>query len=127
MRRTLAIGLALVFVACCAFDRRVHAQGDVRQGVPAISRPYTTVRSPEANLLRPYGSRDGQQYFTHKRTYTRPPVVPPPPPIIPARASVFARGVHDYYPAARPGQGKNQNVVDPRTLCVPGRRALLRR
>jgi hypothetical protein len=61
--------------------------------------------------------------------YARPPVqkraASPPRTEYAARPTVHPQGVRDYYPTMRTGQGPNRNVIDPRSLCVPGRRAVI--
>lgn len=97
------------------------------QGRPAMSRT-ALMKSEFAREIRPYGSSSakGAASSTTGRSQRRP--TPPPPPMPErARAAVFSRGVHDYYPFARQGQQVNRNVIDPRSLCVPGRRAMLQR
>ncbi len=79
-----------------------------------------------ASELTPYTTRDLRTYTAQKEAYRRPTTTPPPVDKR-ARAAVFAKGVKDYYPSARANQSKNSNVIDPRTLCVPGRHALLQR
>jgi hypothetical protein len=68
--------------------------------------------------LRPYASNSSAP----GRGYYR---VPPPRSEPVARPVVRSQGVRDYYPTMRTGQGPNRNVVNPRSLCVPGRRAIL--
>jgi hypothetical protein len=94
---------------------RARAQG--------LDRSPYAVRSTEPDLLRPYSSRNGSAPVSGTRAYTRPrPLTTAPTP---ARASSPPRTVHDYFPGMRPGVSPNRNTVNPRSLCVPGRRALL--
>jgi hypothetical protein len=86
--------------------------------------PYAS-RSTEPDLFRPYSSRYGSASLTGTRPYSRPR--PVPTATLPARASAPPRTVHDYFPGMRPGVSPNRNTVNPRSLCVPGRRALLMR
>lgn len=85
---------------------------------PRPVRPATRSVAAEDDLLRPYAPRT-------ERTYARPRT----PPASPVRlsAAVPSRGVGEYFPGMRPGTSPNRNVIDPRSLCVPGRRALILR
>jgi hypothetical protein len=76
----------------------------------------------ELDPLRPYDAPPARPDAAY-RPYLRTPVNPPrEEPILRAAAPR-----HNYFPGLRSGQGPNRNVVDPRTLCVPGRRAMLQR
>lgn len=80
----------------------------------------------EPDPLRPYASRSTTAFEAERstRAYSRARPLPPPTRSYPAAT---VRGVRDYYPTMRRGQNPNKNVVDPRTLCVPGRRAMILR
>jgi hypothetical protein len=121
MRRRLAVslvvasiggGLGLVPGAGLAQAQQPRAR--------AVAGGYARTVSAEDDPIRPYtegaaASASGSRGYY--RSYARPAPVARPP----ARP----QSVRDYYPTMRTGQGPNRNVVDPRTLCVPGRRAML--
>jgi hypothetical protein len=113
MRRSLTFGLTLT-----AFGWLLVTPGHAQRGGTSAG-----AFSGEVNMLRPYASRTVNQ----GRGYVRQAA--PSRPVMPTRAEPVARptsqGVRDYYPAMRPGQGPNRNVINPRTLCVPGRRAVI--
>jgi hypothetical protein len=71
------------------------------------------------DILRPYAPHSTRASSTG---YSRTPA-PRQQPI--ARPQVQSQGVRDYFPGMRLGYGPNRNTVDPRRLCVPGRRAML--
>jgi hypothetical protein len=85
----------------------------------------------EPDLLRPYGSRDQRVFFAEKekRVYAPPPAAPPLHSRVSSSpgAAVFTQGARDYFPAIRAGRGPNGNAINPRSLCVPGRRAMIPR
>jgi len=84
---------------------------------PRPVRPAAHSVAAADDLLRPYAPHA-------ERPYARPHVAP----AYPARlAAAPPRGVGEYFPGMRPGTSPNRNVIDPRSLCVPGRRALILR
>jgi hypothetical protein len=127
---------ALVMVAACDLSLLVAAslaQQAPRPGTTSPARPafFTRIQtkngvaSPASGNAR-LGSRaeitrslEGRDT---PRPYERAPVVSPPERTISAPVAS-----HNYYPGLRPGQGPNRNAIDPRSLCVPGRRAFLHR
>jgi hypothetical protein len=116
MRRRLAFILAVVVNGWLFVP-----PGQAQRGGPTASG------SAEPDLFRPYGSRSPSSFTAGRSGYTRPRTIAPPrrpPEVAPPPQP---RGLHDYFPTMRPGQGPNHNTVDPRTLCVPGRRALIMR
>ena len=140
MRRTMitlclvpALHVGLLVVAVRA------QQGVAGRAAPAPTSPYPSSSPTRANgssgepdLLSPYASKGARStpYDSESLRYSRTPAKPRPPVRLDDRVSrgaVFARGVGNYYPAMRPGQAPNRNVVDHRSLCVPGRRAVLQR
>ncbi|MCA1686625.1 MAG: hypothetical protein LC745_11765 [Planctomycetia bacterium] len=123
MRRwTLAVGAALLMNGWL-LSTQGHAQ---RWGATSSGRVGPD-GSSGSGLLRPYGPRDVRTSAAQKpQSYSRSSPTPSPADDR-SRAAVFAKGVRDYYPDARSNQSANRNVVDTRTLCNPGRRALLRR
>jgi hypothetical protein len=143
MRRIMSLGVVLA-VQGSWLAATVLAQPP-SQGVGggstgrAFARPSTPYPSSaparpadDFDLLSPYGSRAGGPAGNGSapKPYTRTPVTrrPPGPPLDrSSRGAVFSRGVGSYYPSMRSGQAPNRNVVDHRSLCVPGRRALLQR
>jgi hypothetical protein len=126
MRTFVMVGFsALVILLRLATPARAQYAGGSRAGVyptAILSARYGERSSAEADLFRPYDepvARPGSGY----RPYTRTPVNPP-------RDEATLRAPaprHNYFPGQRSGQGPNRNVVDTRTLCVPGRRAMLQR
>jgi hypothetical protein len=123
MRRILALTLVLTIYAC-----RISSEG---RAEPANESSTTRSGSSGAEFKRPYaGTRDMRTFAAQKQqqmqSYSRASAATPQVDKR-SRAAVFAKGVRDYYPAVAPNQSKNHNVIDPRTLCVPGRRALLQR
>ena len=109
MRWTLAVGLAVV-LQCGLLTATARAQQTGGRTATGVSK--------ESDLLRPYVS--DQVRSTTDQTpsaYVRRPVAkrPAAPPIRTARAA-GSRGVGDYYPGMRSGQGANANAVDPRLL-----------
>ncbi len=96
-------------------------------GLPSVAqRPGTSdALESEPNLFRPYAAPAP----TTSKPYTRTPSRPQPPPPLPPPNRMYAatRGVNNYFPAMRRGYGPNQNFVDPSTLCVPGRHAVIQR
>ena len=123
MRKFMMIGLtALVMLAGLTPLARAQRPGWPRTGsYPSSSATYGDRSSAEPDPLRPYAPepRADASY----RPYLRTPVSPPRDEAI-TRASAPRR---NYFPGLRTGQGPNRNYVDPRTLCVPGRRAMLQR
>jgi hypothetical protein len=120
MRPRFILTLALSTAGCWISASDADAQQGRRPGSAPGGRAYPRVVEPEADLLRPYASRParlgGDSRYGY-RAAVRPETAP--------RPAGRSRGVQDYYPAMRTGQGPNRNTVDPRSLCVPGRRALL--
>ncbi|MFO0953500.1 MAG: hypothetical protein U0835_20580 [Isosphaeraceae bacterium] len=84
----------------------------------------TSAVRAEPDLLTPYAPSNPRAE-KGIRPYRRTPA----PALAPAPADRVAssRGVGNYFPSMRAGQSPNQNVINPRTLCVPGRRAMLQR
>jgi hypothetical protein len=125
MRRKLVPATALaIALGGAVFTPQGKAQQRGGPVAPKAGRSAATDPDP----LRPYATRDIRALAAVGRAYSR--TSPPPPPTIEetrSRAAVFARGARDYYPALKTGQGPNRNYIDPRTLCVPGRRALIPR
>lgn len=109
MRRTLTLTLALAFSGWLPTPS--HAQ---RGGASADSG---------FDELRPYGTRSSATRQAD-RPYARSSEAPAPPFESPSRLPV-RRTVGSFYPTMRAGQSRNRNVVDTRSLCNPGRRALL--
>ena len=124
MRTRLTLTLALSAAGWWMSGSRADAQQGARAPSGTSGRAYPRVVEPETDPLRPYASRNPRSYYQSRSAY-RPPSRPTPRPELIARPSVHAQGVRNYYPAMRAGQGPNRNAVDPRTLCVPGRRAML--
>src|SRR4051812_22367870 len=110
----VALSVGLPSVTCLA------------QAPQPVRAPARTTSVPEADPLRPYASRSVAGFAAERssRSYSRPKTLPPPPR---AYAAVAERGVRDYFPAMRPGTSPNSNTVDPKSLCVAGRRALILR
>ena len=120
--RTVCVIVAL---GASPFAARAIAQAPrVGPGAAASGRYATaTGRDPwaDADMLRPYGSRASSGFVGERSSYSRPAPQRPPAERPPARP----RAAIDYFPTMRPGSGPNRNVVDVRSLCNPGRRALL--
>ncbi len=119
MSSRLTLKLAVV-VCGLLVSSMAHAQGD---GAASSS----TSSSFRLNNMRDPRNFSGDRPANSDRptSYSRsnPSTMPPPAR---SQAATFSR-VRDYFPAARSGRSINRNVVDPRTLCVPGRRAMLQR
>ena len=130
MRRNRTLGFALAIHVCLlAPPGRAEREGSTaaaRAGQGGLSRPASV------EPTRAFGTRDINT-FNSQKLNARPQRTNSPAGHTAltqektARAAVFATGVRGYYPAVRPNQSRNSNVIDPRTLCVPGRRALLQR
>jgi hypothetical protein len=90
----------------------------------AQQRPYWSAGAPtraqERDTLRPYGS---DHQAAAGIPYSRRPPAYQPALDRPAHVTIH-RGVGDYYPTLRSGQGPNANYIDPRTLCNPSRHLL---
>lgn len=121
MRRSLALGLALVILGSS-----LHGEGRAQSGGAAGGAGRGQGVASKDGVLKPYNPGERRTPGARRPAYSRQPASAPAPDKR-SRAAVFAKGVRDYYPAARANQSKNSNVVDPRSLCVPGRRALLQR
>jgi hypothetical protein len=112
----------LVMLGGLAPRARAQRPGWPRSGTArAPVATYSERLAAEPDPLRPYAPepRADSRY----RPYLRAPAAPPRDEAI-TRAAAPRR---EYFPGLRSGQGPNRNVVDPRTLCVPGRRAMLQR
>ena len=119
MRHPLALGL-LVALGAWVFSVSGFAQ-----------QPSQFSRGPQGNadaerVPGSFVTRDTRAFSSEREAYSR---IPPSRPLAEtkAHAAVFSKGVRAYYPGSRPGQGPNRNYIDPHSLCVPGRRALLQR
>ena len=123
MRKDVMVGLtALAMLGGLTTAAQAQRPGWPRAGsYPAATASSGERSSAELDPLRPYApeARANPSY----RPYLRTPVTPPRDEAI-TPASTPRR---NYFPGLRSGQGPNRNVVDPRTLCVPGRRAMLHR
>jgi hypothetical protein len=102
----------------------VYAQrpGWSRAASPSTARAgygdrFATVPDP----LRPYATQGRAE--PNSRPYARTPLTPPRDEAITRTSAPPPR--QNYFPGLRTGQGPNRNYIDPRTLCVPGRRAVL--
>ena len=106
-----------------AFLTGPFAAGALAQS-PALVRPSSRSVAAEPDFLRPYASRSAHVYTSERsaRASSRSRPLPPPQR---AYAAVVERGVKDYFHDIRPGTSPNRNTVDPKSLCVPGRRALI--
>ncbi|MGE3818625.1 MAG: hypothetical protein AB7I30_04270 [Isosphaeraceae bacterium] len=129
MRRSL-LRLALTAAFLTVWPLAVGSAQRFGRAVPRPAAPVQgNARSGslpgQANPLRPYSGDDrpvaarGGNQPGRWSTASVPRESRPSP-----RASVF-NAARSYYPGLRVGQGSNRNVIDPRSLCVPGRRALL--
>jgi hypothetical protein len=124
MRTAVIVGLTALGMSG-GLTPLVHAQhpGGSRATSPSAARAGHGDRfAAEPDPLRPYATQGRTE--PNFRPYARTPLAPPRSEAI-TRTSAPPR--HNYYPGLRTGQGPNRNYVDPRTLCVPGRRALLYR
>jgi hypothetical protein len=116
-RRTRRLALVVGLVAVAGTIARPAWGQD-------FARSLSRFASAEPDPFRPYSSRARTDAGPVARPYLRTqPTTPAPPP----RVVAPPRGVHDYFPGMRPGIHPNRNTVDPRRLCVPGRRAFLMR
>jgi hypothetical protein len=126
MRTFVMVEFSLLIIFL-TFTSPARAQDSGRSRAGSFPTAIPSARSGERSsavrdLLSPYDepvARSGSGY----RTYTRTPANPP-------HEETDLRGPaprHNYFPNLRSGQGPNRNVIDPRTLCVPGRRAMLQR
>ena len=97
--------------------------------VPSVAqRPgASSALESEPDLFKPYAAPSAASAKPYTRTPKRPAPPQPLPPPNRAYAAAVNRGASNYFPAMRRGNGPNQNVVDPHTLCVPGRRAAILR
>jgi hypothetical protein len=137
MRRFITLGLALtafgwLFVTPGHAQRGASPRGGMAWTAPGYApgaAAGTGGYGDGPDLLRPYGSRAGAATPNTARPYTRSPSrpAPPPRPELIVRQPVRPQGVRDYYPTLRAGQGPNRNMIDPRSLCVAGRRAVILR
>ena len=118
------LGLILAFSWLTAVGpSSSHAQAPT----PVRARRSSPSVTQVVDTLRPYASRSSAGFGAEQsaRPYSRQkPDLPPP---VRSFAAVAERGVKDYFPAMRPGTYPNHNTVDPHSLCVPGRRALIMR
>jgi hypothetical protein len=117
-RHFLAVATAVVAAAVSASSTSAQQPGNSR----AVE--------PEPDLFKPYAAQSASAAKPAAYSRTPPRAKAPLPPLPPPNRSYAAavnRGVGNYYPAMRRGNGPNSNVVDPHTLCVPGRRAAILR
>jgi len=120
VRRTFALTVVLLAA-------RPLAESSAQQFGRPRPAPSPAARAPtpadEPDPLRPY--RPEEEAARGDRLagrWSAPGPVPRPAP--PAARFETSRS---YFPDIRAGRGINRNVIDPRGLCVPGRRALLQR
>ncbi len=112
MRRSLLLLVTIAVHGCWL------AQSGVSSDMPRASRSMSSFLAAEADMTGTLTRSTGRRSHSNEGTRERREVPP--------TAGGLPRQVSDFYPMIRTGQGLNRNTVDTRTLCNPGRRALMR-
>jgi hypothetical protein len=128
MRPIAGFGMAVVFPVAVLVSEAQAQTGPQSHGAGPNRAASRTAPSRAGSgrvgwdPLRPYGAPGWESAGAGR--YARPALVAERNEA--ARPSMFPRG-RNYFPGLRSGQAPNRNVVDTRTLCVPGRHHFLHR
>lgn len=129
MRRTFfgialaTVPLALWPLSTCLAQHFVRTTPQPSVQVQREVRPGPSPSAAGRNPIRPYtGDQPAVSPDNPKpgRWSTRSVARESSPPKVAA-----SHPSRNYFSGLRAGQGANRNVINPRSLCVPGRRALL--